>query len=76
MSNGDKKELTSSGESGIMPTFKDAFGKLDLKVRWTARHLKHEKIELAANLQVVEGEITQCDIIRLEPFERFRADNL
>lgn len=76
MSNLGKKELTSEEQAGIMPTFKDAFGKLSLKVRWQARHLEHGKIELAANLQVVNGVITQCDIIRLEPFERFRADNI
>lgn len=75
MSNGGEKGNTSDSGSGIIPTFKDAFGKFDLKVRWTARHLEHGKIELAANLQVVNGEITQCDIIRLEPFERFRANN-
>lgn len=74
MAKGDKIELTSESGPGIMPTFKDAFGKFGLKVRWEARHVKHGKIELAANLQVVNGEITQCDIIRLEPFERFRAD--
>ena len=76
MRNGGEKELTSEGGPSIMPTFKDAFGKLNLKVRWTARHLEHGKIELAANLQVVNGEITQCDIIRLEPLERFRANNI
>lgn len=75
MTNGGKKALTSEQQSGIIPTFKDAFGKFGLKVRWEARHVKHGKIELAANLQVVNGVITQCDTIRLEPFERFRADN-
>ena len=73
MGNGGKNNLTSKDDSGIMPTFKDALGKLDLKIRWTARHLKHGKIELEATLQVVNGVVTQCDS-KIEPFERFRTD--
>lgn len=65
MANGAEKTLT----------FDDAFGKMCMKIRWTARHLKHGKIDLAAELQVVNGEITQCDISKLEPHERFRANS-
>jgi len=53
----------------------DAYGKMDLKVRWTARHLANGHIHLEADLQVVNGVIKQCDISKLEPHERFRADS-
>jgi len=70
----EQQEKSLTSESDIIPTFKDAFGKLSLKVRWTARHLKHGKIELVATLQVVNGVITQCDT-KIEPSERFRANH-
>ena len=73
MDEGKEKSLTS--EPDIIPTFKDAFGKFNLKVRWTARHLQHGRIEIAATLQVVNGVITQCDTKQIQPFERFRANS-
>ena len=63
MANGEEKQLTCA----------DAYGKMCLKIRWNARHLEHGKIHIEGDLQVVNGEITQCDI-KIEPTERFRAN--
>lgn len=62
-------------EAGKNLTCTDAFGKMCMRIKWTARHLKHGKIRLEADLQVVNGEITQCDISKIEPHERFRANS-
>jgi hypothetical protein len=65
MTNPEEKNLTCT----------DAFGKMCMKVKWTARHLKHGNLRLEADFEVVEGVIKQCDIAKLEPHERFRANH-
>lgn len=65
MSNGEEDNLTNT----------DTLGKMCMKVKWVARHLEHGRVRLEADFQVVNGEIKQCDIDKLEPHERFRADS-